>query len=91
MTYTPNRRRFLIDSGLTALDSTRAFGANDKLRVGVIDAGGRMRQLLDSADSTGVPFEIAFVSDVLRAASRRGEDTRECHWSDEAHGLSRSA
>lgn len=56
MTYTPNRRRFLIDSGLAALDSTRAFGANDKLRVGVIGVGGRMRQLLDSADSTGVPW-----------------------------------
>jgi hypothetical protein len=47
MTYTPNRLRFLIDSGLTALGSTRAFGANDKLRVSVIGAGGRMRQLLD--------------------------------------------
>jgi hypothetical protein len=47
MTYTPNGRRFLIDSGLTALGSTRAFGANDKLSVGVIGADGRMRQLLD--------------------------------------------
>jgi hypothetical protein len=47
MKYTPNRRRFLIDSGLTARGSTRAFGTNDKLRVGLIGAGGRMRQLLD--------------------------------------------
>ena len=64
MTYTPNRRRFLIAGGLTALASTKAFGANDRLRVGVIGAGGRMGGLLGSADSTGVPFEIAAVSDV---------------------------
>jgi predicted dehydrogenase len=34
------------------------------LRVGVIGAGGRMRSLLDSAEKTGVPFEIVSVSDV---------------------------
>jgi hypothetical protein len=33
MTYTPNRRRFLIDSGLTALGSTRAFGTNDNFAL----------------------------------------------------------
>jgi len=64
MTFTPDRRHFLIASGLTALGSTRAFGANDRLRVGVIGAGGRMRQLLGAADSTGMPFEIASISDV---------------------------
>jgi predicted dehydrogenase len=64
MTYTPTRRSFLVTSGLTALGSARAFGANEKLRVGVIGAGGRMRQLLGSADSAGMPFEIAAVSDV---------------------------
>jgi predicted dehydrogenase len=64
MTYTPNRRSFLIAGGLTALASTKAFGANDRLRVGVIGAGGRMRSLLGSADSTGMPFEIVSVSDV---------------------------
>ena len=64
MTYTPNRRSFLIAGGLTALASTKAFGANDRLRIGVIGAGGRMRQLLNAAESTGVPFEIASVSDV---------------------------
>jgi predicted dehydrogenase len=64
MTYTPNRRSFLIAGGLTALAATRAFGANDRLRVGVIGAGGRMRQLLDSAENTGVAFEIVAVSDV---------------------------
>src|ERR1700757_2651868 len=71
MTYTPNRRTFLIAGGLTALASTRAFGANDRLRIGVIGAGGRMRQLLNSAENTGVAFEIVSVSDVY--APRRDE------------------
>jgi predicted dehydrogenase len=64
MTYTANRRSFLIAGGLTALASTKAFGANDRLRIGVIGAGGRMRSLLGSADATGVPFEIVSISDV---------------------------
>src|SRR5579863_10366860 len=64
MSYMPNRRTFLIAGGLTALESTRAFGANDRLRIGVIGAGGRMRQLLNSAENTGIPFEIVCVSDV---------------------------
>jgi predicted dehydrogenase len=59
-----NRRSFLIASGLTALASTRAVGANDTIRVGVIGAGGRMRNLLDSADKTGQPYQIVAVSDV---------------------------
>jgi predicted dehydrogenase len=64
MTFTPNRRSFLVASGLTALASTRVWGANDMLRVGVIGAGGRMRTILDSADASGVPFQIVAVSDV---------------------------
>ena len=63
MTYKPNRRSFLIAGGMTALASTRALGANNTLRVGVIGAGGRMRSLLDSADKVG-PYEIVAVSDV---------------------------
>ena len=35
------RRNFIIASGLTALASTRVFGANETLRVGVIGAGHR--------------------------------------------------
>jgi predicted dehydrogenase len=58
-----NRRSFLIASSLTALASSRAFGANDTLRVGVIGAGGRMHGLLDSADKAG-PYQVAAVSDV---------------------------
>ena len=57
------RRSFLIASGLTALASTRVFGANDTIRVGVIGAGHRMKGLLDAADKVG-PYEIIAVSDV---------------------------
>ena len=57
------RRSFMIASGMTALASTRVFGANDKLRVGVIGAGHRMKGLLDAADKAG-PYEIVAVSDV---------------------------
>ena len=58
-----NRRSFIIASGLTALASTRVLGANDTVRVGVIGAGGRMRNLLDAADKLG-PYQIVAVSDV---------------------------
>src|ERR1700761_8478170 len=71
MTMTPNRRSFLIASGMTALASTRVWGANDMLRVGVIGAGGRMRTILDSADASGVPYKIVAVSDVY--GPRRAE------------------
>lgn len=63
MTYNPTRRSFLIASGLTALASTRAFGANDTIRIGVIGNGGRMQSLLDAAEKVG-PCEIVAVSDV---------------------------
>ena len=59
-----NRRNFVLAGGLTALASTRAFGANERLRLGVVGAGGRMRNLLDAAEKTNVPFEIVAVSDV---------------------------
>ncbi len=58
-----SRRSFLIASGLTALASTRVFGANDKLRIGVIGAGQRMKGLLDAADKVSA-YEIVAVSDV---------------------------
>ncbi len=63
MTNTIDRRSFLIAGSLTALASTRAFGANDTIRVGVIGAGSRMGGLLDSADKAG-PYQIVAVSDV---------------------------
>lgn len=58
-----NRRSFLIASGLTALASTKVLGANETLRIGVIGAGGRMKDLLDSADKAG-PIQIVAVADV---------------------------
>src|ERR1700723_66309 len=63
MSYKPNRRSFLIASGLSALASTRVMGANDTIRVGVIGAGARMRGLLDAAEKAG-PYQIVAVSDV---------------------------
>lgn len=63
MTYMPNRRSFLIASGLTALASTKVLGANDTLRIGVIGAGNRMQTLLNCAAKAG-PVQIVAVSDV---------------------------
>jgi predicted dehydrogenase len=63
MSYRPDRRSFLVASGLTALASTRVLGANDTLRIGVIGAGGRTISLLNSADTVG-GYQIAAVSDV---------------------------
>ena len=57
------RRSFLVASGLTALASTRSYGANDKVQVGVIGAGQRIKQLLDAADKVA-PYQIVAVSDV---------------------------
>src|SRR6266849_5762638 len=45
MPFTPNRRSFIIASGMTALASTRVLGANDTLRVGVIGAVGSGKQV----------------------------------------------
>ena len=64
MPFTPNRRSFIIASGMTALASTRVLGANDTLRVGIIGAGGRMRTLLDCAEKTNANYQIVAVSDV---------------------------
>jgi predicted dehydrogenase len=58
------RRNFIIASGMTALASTRVFGANDTLRIGVIGAGQRMKGLLNAADKSSVPYQIVAVSDV---------------------------
>jgi predicted dehydrogenase len=58
-----SRRSFVLGSGLTALASTRVFGANDTIRIGVIGAGRRMKGLLDAADKVG-PYQIVAVCDV---------------------------
>ncbi|MBV9082101.1 MAG: Gfo/Idh/MocA family oxidoreductase, partial [Acidobacteriaceae bacterium] len=49
----PNRRHFLVSTGLTAIAAGKAFGANEFIAVGAIGCGGRMRQLLDAADHAG--------------------------------------
>ncbi len=54
-----NRRSFLVASGLTALAASRAVGANEKIPIGAIGCGGRMRDLLRSADKTGLATLIS--------------------------------
>lgn len=49
----PNRRTFLVATGLSALAASRAVGANSLIRVGAIGCGGRMNSLLDAADKAG--------------------------------------
>jgi predicted dehydrogenase len=82
MPYKPNRRSFLIASGLTALASTRILGANDTLRVGVIGAGGRLGGLLNAADQIG-NYQIVAVSDVYGprrdAIKQRSNGTATTH------------
>ena len=58
------RRSFLVASGLTALASTRVFGANDRLRIGVVGAGERMKGLLNAADHAAGAYDIVAVADV---------------------------
>src|SRR5947207_1106806 len=58
-----DRRGFIIATGMTALAATRVFGANEKIRLGLIGAGERMKGLMNSADKAG-PCEIVAVSDV---------------------------
>jgi predicted dehydrogenase len=77
-----NRRTFLVATGMTALASTRAFGANDTIRIGVIGAGHRMRSLLDAADKAG-PYQIVAVSEVYGpnrdAIMQRSNGTATAH------------
>jgi predicted dehydrogenase len=63
MSYRLNRRSFIVAGGLTALASTRVLGANDTLRIGVLGAGGRMRDLLSAANSVG-GYQLAAINDV---------------------------
>jgi predicted dehydrogenase len=58
-----NRREFIVATGMTALASTRVFGANDTLRLGIIGAGHRMKGLIDAADKAGI-YQLVAVSDV---------------------------
>ncbi len=58
-----NRRSFIVTTGLTALAATRVLGANDTIRVGAIGTGGRMNDLLNSADKVG-GYQLVAASDV---------------------------
>ena len=58
-----NRRSFLMASGMTAAAATRAWGANDMLRLGAIGIGGRMRSLLGAADKAA-PYQLVAACDV---------------------------
>jgi len=58
-----DRRGFIIATGMTALAATRVFGANEKIRLGLIGAGERMKGLIESAKKAA-PCEIVAVSDV---------------------------
>ncbi|MBS1867531.1 MAG: Gfo/Idh/MocA family oxidoreductase, partial [Acidobacteria bacterium] len=82
MKYPPDRRTFLIATGVTALASTRVLGANDALRIGVIGAGGRMNDLLNAADKAG-NYQIVAVSDVYAprrdAIKERSKGTATTH------------
>ena len=63
MSYRLNRRSFIVAGGLTALASTRVLGANDTVRIGVLGAGGRMRDLLNAANSVG-GYQVVAINDV---------------------------
>jgi predicted dehydrogenase len=68
-----NRRSFLVASGLTALAASRAAGANERIPIGAIGCGGRMRDLLRSADKTGCS-ELISACDVYEP---RRDEVRE--------------
>jgi len=48
-----NRRTFLAATTLTALSQSHVLGANDRIRIGVIGAGGRSRELLHALEANG--------------------------------------
>src|ERR1700746_2825333 len=82
MTNEMDRRSFIVTTGLTALSATRVLGANDTIRVGVIGAGGRMGDLLNSADRVG-GYQIAAVREVYAprrdTVKIRSKDTATVH------------
>lgn len=58
-----NRRSFLAAGAVTALYSRRILGANERLRIGLLGAGGRSRALLHALQVTG-GIEVIAVCDV---------------------------
>ena len=75
-TMKPNRRSFLLASGMSALAASRAAGANDTIRLGAIGCGGRMRGDLNAAD-VGGGFDLVAGCDVYEP--RRDEIRDRSH------------
>ncbi len=59
-----NRRHFLTAAGLTALAASRAYGANERIRVGAIGCGGRMGSLLNALSKAPDDAELVAACDV---------------------------
>ena len=86
-----SRRSFIIASGLTALASTRVFGANDTLRIGIIGAGQPHERPARRCRQASGLYEIVAVSDVYASAPRRNQRARQRHCATTHLGLSRSS
>ena len=77
----PNRRQFIGGAVVTAASYGRVFGANDRIRIGAIGAGGRSQALSDALRKVG-GNEIVAVCDVyeprrLRAKANAAADATE--------------
>ncbi len=79
-----NRRHF-FQGALTAAAATRVFGANDRIRLGVIGLGGRARWLLKNEEFPNATFD-AFcdcnLSQCVRAAEIRPSYKSAVHYQD---------
>jgi hypothetical protein len=64
-----SRRHFVVSAGiaLTAAHATRAIGANDRVRVGIVGLGGRGKDHMDLY-MAAPGAEIAALCDVNQAA-----------------------
>jgi predicted dehydrogenase len=76
------RRDFLRAAGATALSASRVAGANDRLRIGTIGAGGRATYITQLLVAPAAGAELVAVSDAYeprRAAIRQklGPNARE--------------
>ena len=63
---TPNRRHFILGASLTALESARAMGANDRIGVAVVGCGtrGLLAEVLQFSKESNV--EVAGVCDIWK-------------------------
>lgn len=69
------RRSFLTNSALlaTAASAGRVLGANDRIRIGVVGAGGRGKYLMRSLVNMKANVEFAAVCDVWDVRRNEGE------------------